>query len=366
MANRGGDVIVALPLVIIGAGSIGLRHIEVAAASPLIDLLAVVEPVSPSRPSLQQTGLPVVATLDDVPRGARAAIVATPTATHAQIAATCIERGLAVLVEKPIAHSIGHARRLISLAEGKGIPLFVGHHRRCHPFSIKARDLIAELGTTVGVQGLWSLRKHDSYFDTPWRTQPGAGLIMTNFSHEVDLLQFLLGEITEVTALTSSNARGLVVEDCTSISFRFKSGALGSFLMSDAGLSPWAFETGSAENPALATSGEDYLRIIGTQGAMAFPSLTRWDNLGAPGDWTMPLTRHLYAADDRIDPLLEQVNRFANVVSGAQDNALCTGEAGLRALAVTLAALYSAQRGRPVCPDHVPEDFDETEEGIQT
>lgn len=273
-----------IPLCVIGAGSIGQRHIEVAGLSDHIDMLAVVEPQADLRAALADRGLPMVAALEDVPGSVRAAIVATPTQDHFASTSACLSRGWAVIAEKPLGATLHESRGLRDAAEAAGLPLFTGHHRRCHPFSIAARDALCQIGEIVGVQGFWSLRKHDAYYDVPWRRAPGAGPLLTNLTHEVDLLRFLLGEITEATALVSSARRGLEIEDTSAMAFRFGSGALGSFLVSDAGASPWSFEAASFENPAIAGSGEDYLRITGTEGALAFPSLTRWGGLRRGGN----------------------------------------------------------------------------------
>ncbi len=346
-----------LPLIIVGGGSIGQRHIGVANAHDDVDLVTIIEADSSHRDKLAAQGLPVFARLEDAPP-AQAAIIATPTQDHADTALACLDLGLAVLVEKPIAHTIQAAQMLIDRADTLGLPIYVGHHRRCHPFSIAARARLAALGPLIGVQGLWSLRKHDQYFDAPWRRQAGAGPLMTNLSHEVDLLQFLFGEIETVTALTSNTARGLAVEDTATLSFGFASGALGSFLISDAGLSPWSFETATAENPAIAPSDQDYLRILGTAGAMAFPSLTTWSANASPADWTTPLSAEHITADARIDPLMVQLTRFADAVRGGVDDILCTGQQGLSALRVTLASAFSVQQARPVLPGDVPASFD--------
>lgn len=347
-----------LPLAIIGAGSIGQRHIEVSQKCDAVDLLAVVEPDDALRARLADQGLPMVSHIDDVPAPVRAAVIATPTQDHFASTCAAFDRGWAVLVEKPTAGTTNDARALVGIAARTGLPLFTGHHRRCHPFSVAARDSLASLGDLVGVQGLWSLRKHDSYYHANWRRKPGAGPLLTNLSHDIDLLRFLIGEMTEVTTLLSSARRGFAIEDTAALAFRFANGALGSFLISDAGASPWAFEAATAENPAIAASGEDHLRITGTDGALAFPSLTRWGRSG-PGEieWSKPLLRTDGPKFDRLDPLLDQIGRFARVVGGGTDDVLCTGEDGLKALEMTLAAALSGTTGRPVRPDEVPGDF---------
>lgn len=347
-----------LPLCVVGGGSIGMRHVEVARASGKVELTAVVEPHQPRRAELAAQGLPVVAAIDAVADRTRAAVISTPTQDHYASTRAAFDRGWAVIVEKPTAATLDEARALVAAAAAEGLPFFTGHHRRCHPFSLAARATLEEIGALVAVQGLWSLRKHDTYFDVDWRRLPGAGPLMTNLTHEIDLLRFLVGDISEVTALTSSARRGFVIEDTAALAFRFEGGALGSFLISDAGASPWSFEAASYENPIIAGSGEDYIRIVGTEGALAFPSLTRWGRSG-PGEieWSKPLARHDGPAFDRVDPLLEQIHRFAAVVEGGADDVLCTGTDGVAALEMTLAAALSAKTARPVRAGEVPGDY---------
>ena len=335
-----------------------MRHVEVAQLSERIALTAIVEPVESRRAELAKMGLHAVATIDDVPSDTRACIIATPTQDHAVSGHAALARGWAVIVEKPAAATLGEARALVADAEARNIPLFTGHHRRCHPFSMAARGALAEIGDMVGVQGLWSLRKHNTYYDAEWRRQPGAGPLMTNLTHEIDILRFFVGEMTEVSALTSSARRGFVIEDTAALAFRFENGALGSFLISDAGASPWSFEAASYENPSIVGSGQDYIRIVGTEGSLEFPSLTRWGRSG-PGEieWSKPLARVAGPAFEKVDPLLVQIERFAAVVDGAKDDVLCTGADGIAAMEMTLAAALSAKTGHPVTAGHVPDDY---------
>lgn len=347
-----------LPLCVIGAGSIGQRHIEVAQLSDLVNLTAVVEPFAPLREKLAQDGLPMVASLEEVPAHTRAAIVATPTQDHHLSALAAIDRGWAVIVEKPVAATLDTARALVAAADAAGVALFTGHHRRCHPFSLAARDALQQIGDLVGVQGFWSLRKHNTYYDVDWRRKPGAGPLLTNLTHEIDLLRFLVGNMTEATALLSSARRGFEIEDTAALAFRFENGALGSFLISDAGASPWSFEAGTGENPAIATSHQDYIRITGTEGALEFPSLTHWGRSGSGEiEWSKPLTATPGPRFAKVDPLLQQIDRFAAVVDGAEDDVLCTGADGIAAMEITLAAALSGHVGRTIAADTVPGDY---------
>lgn len=354
----------AMPICVLGGGLIGIRHIEVIEQSPKAQLVMVIEPDPERRATLAEMGLPVGAEVADVPRGCEIAVVATPTPDHHHSVLALFDRGLGILVEKPVAGTLRQAQMILSAAQKTGLPLIVGHHRRCQPFVAKARALLPDLGAAIAVQGMWVARKNDAYYTPDWRRNPGAGPLMTNLSHEIDLLQFLFGPISQISALVSNAARGLNVEDSATLAIRFESGVLGSFIISDAGASPWSFEASSAENPNVAGSNEDYIKISGTQGAMAFPSLTTWQQT-ATGEveWSKPLIAHRPAALPKIDPILHQIERCIDHIGGKADAHLCTGEEGLSALRWTLAATLSAQLGRPVSAGDVPLDFDGTDTG---
>lgn len=351
-----------LPLCVVGAGLIGMRHVEVAQASDQVRLVAVVEADAVRREALARQGLPAVASISDAPADTRAAVIATPTPDHRASGEAAFQRGWAVLVEKPLAATMTEARALIAASQASGLPLITGHHRRCHASVMATRQAVGELGALVGLQGMWSLRKHDAYYAPAWRRSPGAGPLMTNLSHEIDLLRFFVGDIAEITTLISSARRGLVIEDSAAIALRFDNGALGSFLISDAGVSPWSFEAATGENPVIPATAQDYIRITGTQGALEFPSLTRWGGVAADeADWRKPLRSHAGPDMGKIDPLLAQLERFSAVAQGAaDDDVLCSGADGLAALEMTLAAALSGKTGAPVRAGDVPGDYNGT------
>ncbi|PUB18955.1 Gfo/Idh/MocA family protein [Yoonia sediminilitoris] len=336
-----------LAICVVGGGSIGMRHIGCAQASDLVRLSAVVEADAARRDALAAMGLPVVADIDAVPADTKAAVIATPTPNHAQVGLDCLAKGWGVLVEKPLTETLADADLLCARAAALGLPLVAGHHRRCHPFVAHARTRLQDIGDMVAVQGIWALRKHDSYYDVAWRRAPGAGPILTNLSHEIDLLHCLAGPITEVTAMNSNATRGFAVEDTSAISLRFASGALGTFILSDAGVSPWAFEAATGENPAIAVRGEDPLRFIGTAGALSFPTLQMWkgDGQAAP-DWQHPLNKIAAPELPRVDAIAEQLDRFAAVVGGAEDDLIATGDDGRRTMQVLDAIHKAAHTGQ--------------------
>ncbi len=92
----------------------------------------------------REAGLTVLSGLDDVAARAGAVVIATPTSSHAPLARLFLERGLDVLVEKPIASSVGEAEALVALARSKGRVLEVGHVERYNPAVEAALSRIRE------------------------------------------------------------------------------------------------------------------------------------------------------------------------------------------------------------------------------
>ncbi len=181
-------------IAVVGAGLIGLRHIEEIRRSGTTTLSAIVD-VSPAAEALaSRLGVPSYGSLaelleHDAPDGL---ILATPNPLHAEQGIQCVMAGVPVLVEKPLAHSAQEALRLCEAAEKAGVPVLVGHHRRHSPLLRAAVEVVRsrEMGTLVGVMGSAVFYKPDSdgYYDGPnaWRREPGGGPILINMIHEID------------------------------------------------------------------------------------------------------------------------------------------------------------------------------------
>ena len=133
-----------MPIAVIGAGLIGKTHIERALQHPNLELVAIADPTPAARALAESIGVPChadyKAMLDAArPRGV---VVATPNVTHAQITVDCLERGAAVLVEKPIADTLDDARRICEASHATGLPVLVGHQRRHNPIMRSAKAII--------------------------------------------------------------------------------------------------------------------------------------------------------------------------------------------------------------------------------
>ena len=125
-----------------------------------------------------------------------------------------------------------------------------------------------EIGTPVTSTLIWAMRKPDDYFNTAWR-QTGGSPVMINLVHDIDLLRFVLGEVTEMTALAAAPIRQAGRVESGGAVLRFESGAIATISFADTAPSPWGFEAGIGENPNIATTGQDMWWITGTRGGIA-------------------------------------------------------------------------------------------------
>ena len=277
-----------------------------------------------------------------------AVIIANPNALHVDTAITCLEAGAVVLLEKPVAVDYAESLRLVDAVRRLNGRLLVGHHRRHHPAVARARAAIqaGEIGQIVAVSGLWSARKQDGYFtEAPWHRQRGAGVMLINLVHDLDLLRHLCGEVAEIQAMVSSHARHLEVEDTASVNLRFESGAVGSFLASDAGVSPWGWDQSTEETlefPFL-PDGMAY-QIVGTRGALSVPNLAKYTyDPSVPADWHSPLSRKYLPVAPR-GSFTAQLEHFVDVVRGTAEPLVSAEDASRTLALVEAGALAAAVR----------------------
>jgi predicted dehydrogenase len=345
-------------IAVVGYGLIGREHVRRVLDEPDARLAAVVEPDAAGATAAAEHGVPVLPRFEELleRRLADGVILATPTALHAAQAIACLEAGLPVLVEKPLAHDLAVGRRVVEAAARTGVPVLVGHHRRHSPWIRAAKTLLGEgaLGRVLLVDASTWLAKPAAYFAPDWRRRKGAGPILTNLVHVIDDLRNLVGEIVEVRAVASSALRGFETEDTAVALLRFAGGALGTLSVSDGVAAPWSWEHGSGESRWFPRAGEPCYRIGGTRGSLALPGLALWRHEG-DGGWMAPF-ECLRRTVGEADPLALELRHFCAVVAGREPPIL-DAQGGLATLAATLALIEAAERGCAVAPRVEPPTF---------
>ena len=168
---------------VIGVGYLGRFHAQKYAALPDSTLVAVVDAEPTARDKVAaELGCRAVADYREILGEVDAVSIATPTPLHFGIARDCLERGVHVLVEKPITETLEEARALLAVAERSGCVLQVGHLER---FNSAILALEGTLGTPRFVE---------SHRLAPFKERgTDVNVVLDLMIHDIDLIQSLVG-----------------------------------------------------------------------------------------------------------------------------------------------------------------------------
>lgn len=163
------------------------------------------------------------------------ASIATESGLHAEIALYCIEKGVNLIIEKPMAMSIEDANKIIDLAEKKNVKVSACHQNRFNVAIQKLRKAV-ESGrfgklSHGSIHVRWN-RNAGYYEQAPWRGtwEQDGGALMNQCIHGIDLLRWMMGdEIEEIYGATRQQFHDyLEAEDVGMAVIKFKNGAIGT------------------------------------------------------------------------------------------------------------------------------------------
>jgi len=212
-------------LAIVGAGAMGTNHARVASALPDVEIAAVVDPDRDRGQELAaRVGaryLPEVSLLDD---RLDAAVVAAPSAAHAEIGVWLLDRGVDVLVEKPLAETVEAGRSLVAAAARNNGILMVGHIERFNPAILVLDEVLTEvLAVDLARVGPFSPRIADD-------------VILDLMIHDLDLaLAFAGSPVSDVYSVSRSVHSA--AEDIANALLRFENGVTANLTAHRAGQS---------------------------------------------------------------------------------------------------------------------------------
>ncbi len=161
--------------------------------------------------------------------------IATESGLHAEIALYCIEKGIHIIIEKPMAMSLADADAIISLSEKKGVKVSACHQNR---FNVAVQQMRSALEagrfgklSHGSVHVRWN-RKKEYYTQAPWRGtwEQDGGALMNQCIHGIDLLRWMMGDEVEcVYGVTKQQFHHyLEAEDVGLAIVRFKNGAIAT------------------------------------------------------------------------------------------------------------------------------------------
>jgi UDP-N-acetyl-2-amino-2-deoxyglucuronate dehydrogenase len=278
--------------------------------------------------------------------------VCVPSGLHAAIGIQAAKAGKHLVVEKPIDVSLAAADRLIEAARTAGVALTVISQHRFDPGLVELKRLLDDraLGRLVLGEASTKWYRTQGYYDSAaWRGTwaMDGGSLMNQGVHYVDLLLWCLGPAAEVTAMCTTQAHQIEVEDTALAIARFASGAVGTILSSTAARPgfPQRLEiTGTAGTVTI----EDG-RIV--RRALADPDPKPSEGSRSPAAATADADADRSAAADPA--ALETASHAAQLadlldaVDTGREPAV-SGADGRAALEIVLAVYESSRTGRPV------------------
>ncbi len=240
-----------------------------------------------------------------------AVYVATPPSSHCELALRVAAAGKPCLVEKPMARSHAECQEMIAAFKRAGAPLWVAYYRRALPRFLKVQECLRDgtIGqlTSVHVAVTAPLLTGDDA--KMWRVDPavaGAGLLFDLGSHVFDLLDFLVGPITRISAVAANTGGTYQAEDVITAAFEFSTGAAGSAVFN--------FN---------ASSKTDGMMFIGSQGEIETPIFSDTDVVvrGAGGSRAYDIRNPAHVHQPLIQTIVDELQGHGSCPSPAQSAA---------------------------------------------
>ena len=184
-----------LRVAVIGVGHLGKIHARLLRGVEGAELVGIVDPVEAARDAVrEELKVPAFADHRELAGQIDAAIIATPTRFHHAVAAELLEKGIHVLIEKPITPSVADAQELVTLAERHSLVLQVGHVERFNPAFVAAQPHISDPKyIEISRTAPYTCRSVD------------VGVVLDLMIHDLDLVLALTkSEVISVAALGSA------------------------------------------------------------------------------------------------------------------------------------------------------------------
>lgn len=316
---------------VIGAGAMGRNHARVYYEIPDVELVGVADIFAGNaNQTAQRYGgksyTDYRQMLDE--QRPQAVSVAVPTGDHLEVALEIAQRGIHLLIEKPIAFNVTEARQIIQVCADCGVVLTVGHVERFNPavIELKQRLLQGELGCIFQVDA-----RRQSPF--PARVRD-VGVVIDLAVHDLDLMRYVTdAEYTRVFAETQRQIHS-THEDLLTALFRMSNGAVGTLSVN------WLTPTKVRE-----------MRVTGERGMFHVDYITQdlyfYENGTTAGEWDalrqlrgMSEGRMIRHVVNKREPLRAELEAFLRAVRGGP--VTVTGEDGLKAVMLAQAVIQSS------------------------
>lgn len=160
--------------------------------------------------------------------------ICSPNGLHAEHAIKIVTAGYHVLCEKPMAISTADCGKMINAAEKANKRLFIIKQNRFNPPVAAVKDVIDQgrLGKIYSVQLNCFWNRNNDYYENSWKGTKNldGGTLFTQFSHFIDLLYWLIGDVKDVKSYLQNYAHEGIIEfeDSGVVALQFENGAMGT------------------------------------------------------------------------------------------------------------------------------------------
>lgn len=329
----------SLKVAVIGTGSMGRNHARVYWEMPDADLVGVADSNEAACAQIAKRygtcGYTDYRRMLDEEKP-DAVTVAVPTIHHLAVALDCIQRGIHVMIEKPIALCVEDGEKIIQAAKEAGVQLMIGHIERFNPAVIALKKHLSqgELGRVFEI---------DAHRQGPFPARiADVGVVIDLAVHDLDIMRYITGsEIIRVYAETERRIHSQH-EDLLTGLVRLSDGAIGTLAIN------WLTPTKIRE-----------LYVTGECGMFRVDYLTQdlsfYENVSANGqEWETlrmlrgvgegRMIRHVVA---KKEPLRAEQEAFLASILNNTDSPV-KGEDGLRALQLAQAVVASGLQQRAI------------------
>jgi len=317
---------------VIGTGSMGKNHTRICSDLNNVELVGVTDANIESAKQISvKYNTTAFSDYKELSEKIDAAIIATPTTTHYEIAKELINKGKHVLIEKPICDTVKNAEEIVKIAEKNNIVLSVGHIERHNPMVKFVKESLeqGDFGELITISS-----KRVSNF--PGRIRD-VGVILDFGVHDIDVMRYLMGEVILVYAKGGIFNKQIKHEDYGNVLLTFENGRCGFIEVN------WLTPI-KVRKLSLTCSEKyveaDYINQSVTVSSSFFNKLDINDLYHSPIQFD---TKKIEL--QKKEPLRNEIEDFVNAIKNNK-KALVTGYDGMRALKIAEAATKSNKEGK--------------------
>ncbi|MBT7692589.1 MAG: Gfo/Idh/MocA family oxidoreductase [Gemmatimonadales bacterium] len=304
-----------LSVAVVGVGEMGRNHARCLAAMKGVDLVAVMDSdVDRCNEVAATFECRPVTSISDLPH-VDAAIVAVPSASHAEVGCALMERGVHCLIEKPLALDRTQARLLVDAADSANVVLQVGHIERFNPAVRQLKELLeGELVLVTNARRMSAVSGRVTDID----------VVMDLMVHDLDIMLFLMGDgIDSIEARAVTGPSG---PDHVTALLSFQDGRLASLTASRITQNQIRQLEVTTRDRFFTVDYPNQELLIFRQGRIGDVD----DSDASEGRYALDVdTRRVFVR--RTEPLVAELQHFLGVVRGTHDNEV-DGRGALRAL----------------------------------